>query len=97
MCADVCRQLDAYAVLCDGGEILERGIVCSEFSLLLKFFLIQEALLLRWADENIAAAAVEDDLIVVTDEADLIADAQHRRDGACLRDDDDVTGRAPGA
>ena len=91
--ADVRRQLDARAVLCDGGEILERGVVRREFFLLLDLRLVEGALLLRRADDDVAAAAVEDDLVAVTDETDLVADAEDGRDGACLRDDDDVARR----
>ena len=91
--ADVCRELDAHAVLRHGGQILERGIVRREFFLLLDLVLIQQTLLLRRADDDVAAAAVEDDLVAVLDEADLVADAEDGRDGACLGDDDDVARR----
>ena len=97
MRADVCCELDAHAVLCYGRQILECGIVRRELLLFLEFALIEGALLLGRADDDVAAAAVEDDLVAVVDAADLVADAENRRDGARLCDDDDVAGCAAGA
>ncbi len=92
--ADVRRQLNAHAVLCDGGEILERGVVGGEFFLLVDLHFIERTLCLGRADDDVAAAAVEDDLVAVADELDLIADAEDGRDRARLGDDDDVARRA---
>ncbi len=97
--ADVRHELDLDAVRRHCRQVLERRVVRRELLLLLDLVAVGGDLVRRRVDRDLAALAVDDDVVAVGDLVDAVflVQADDRRDRACLGDDDGMRRRRAGA